>query len=288
MKKRGYKKLYKIGEGSMGEVYCVKEEKTGKKYACKISNQISWLKQESDFLSKIIYPLFPRWKEYWEEEQKAYLVIEYISGSSLEDLLQRRHFFSQQETVRIAIEVASGLAWLQEGSKVIVYRDIKPENIILQEDGRVRLVDMGLAMDLSDTQREQRKKLIKRAGTIAYAPPEQWEEGGIVDVRSDIYALGKVMHYMVTGCNPSQKQGNFAPIRVYNRHLWRGLEQIIIDCISPQPKERISTMRELIGRLSVYRNGSGWQIWKAEISALLRRRKRQKFYYEKSIWKYYK
>ena len=286
---RGYEFCGLAGEGATSRVYRIREWAGVQYYACKISEKTEWLSAESEMLKNLEHPIFPKWKEYWEEGENGFLVMEFLEGCSLEKRLRKEGKLQQREAIRIALELADGLGYLHESRPMILYRDLKPENIILQKDGRVRLTDLGAAAVPKGW----------RAGTPAYAAPEQQIEGKhlkmeatgqlqgqqkkILSPASDIYALGIVMHYMLTGQNPCTDDHVILPVRRYDPSVKRGVEDILWRCIRWEPEERIQGMRELARELQIDYNGSRLQILRRDCRFLLT--KRQCPVYKKNIWK---
>ena len=279
LQSKGYELCGLIGEGATAQVYYIREILPKAEYACKISDHIRWIGPEAELLKAIQHPLFPKWKAYWEVDGKGYLVMEYIAGNSLENHLRRRGIFGQEETVRIVLELADGLRYLHEKDGGFIYRDLKPDNIMIQPDGTARLLDLGAAAISENC----------RAGTIGYAAPELqlMSEQKIKSIAltpvSDIYSLGMVMHYMLTGRNPLLTKEEMKPVRKYDSRIWFGLDDIINRCISIQPQERIPGMRQLMTELSRYYRQSKAQIARQEIKVLLSKRKRQKIIFSKDI-----
>lgn len=296
LKEKGYRILFLAGNGATGKVYCVKEEKTGKNYACKVSRQNLLLHEEACFMCRLKHPLFPVWHDLIEKEETSYLLMEYIAGSGLDHMIRRRGCFSERETARIAIELASGLACLHEGHPAACYRDLKPANVMIQQNGSVRLVDLGtvcvmepgsLAVSFGGSLQVNQVSPV-RAGTIGFAPPEQWREGHVLDGRTDIYALGVLMHYMATGCGPNPDSGSTlaAPKRHFrNKRPGYGLMDIIQSCTLEKPEERLPSMREVIKLLSPYYSYEKHPVF-MEKWYCLSNTDRTKFpVYVKSIWK---
>lgn len=270
--RKGYRVRFLTGKGATAVVYCVTEENTGRDYACKISDRMEWIAQEADLLKKLRHPLFPAWKDYWEDGNLGCLVMEFMNGSSLEEHLTRRGSFSQRETVRTALELADGLGYLHERKQPVIYRDLKPANIMIQPDGRIRVMDLGAAAI----------KKGWRAGTPGYAAPELLGEGR-PQPASDVYTLGMVMHHMLTGHNPCLCPEEILPVRSYCPEISLGLEDIVWRCTREMPEERIPGMRELIRELGLYHNRTGFQIACQELKWLTGR-KRKQVIYEKNVW----
>ena len=278
LKNSGYELKSKIGQGATADVYTVHELNTDRIYACKVGVQTYFLQAEATLLRQITHPLFPEWKEYLEFEDLGFLIMEYVGGSDLEEYLKRRGRLSVREAVRIALELADGIGYLHELRRPVYYRDLKPANVVIGQGGDVRLLDLGAAA-------------INRgwkAGTKGYAAPEILGEG-VVQPGSDVYTLGMVMHYMLTGCNPCLQQEKPAAVRKYRTDIPRGLEDIIKRCICEEPKERIPGMRELLRELSIYdyRNKSMAKMLtglKREVKLIFQGNRDIHPVYEKSIW----
>lgn len=284
------------GRGATSVVYIVEDTNDKRRFACKVSDRIDIVRAEAALLKELNHPLFPRWVDYCEEQGKAILLMEYISGSSLHTLLQRRGRLSIQETVRIATELADGIAYLQERPGAYIYRDLKPENVVIGQDGSAHLLDLGAAAAGEKY----------RVGTMGYAPPELFLDDRVWP-GSDVYTLGKMMQYMITGQDPCSNSSisegktdaqQFMMEKVSflegrGLYRFRGLADIVERCICLRPEERIQDMRELILEMSVYRSGSRIRMIRREIALVLYHIRRKLPFiqvrerapvYEKNIW----
>ena len=200
-----YKIIRTLGSGTMGMVMLV--EKEGQKYAIKIMRSelasyndyehLERFKREADVLSRIKHPNIIKLYEYgiYEKEDVPYIVMEYVSGNSLE--YQMKHgTFSIDEKVNIVKGLASALRAVHRGG--ILHRDIKPANILLTDDKQPKLTDFGIAR-VSDSDLTMTSQAL---GTPAYMPPEAFEAGNELDERSDIFSLGVVCYELLTGQKP--------------------------------------------------------------------------------------
>ena len=180
-----------LGKGSFGSVYRVKETDTGKLFACKVADGAGrkYLEKEAMLLSELKHPLFPFYKEAWESGEKMFLCMEYVPGDILETFVQRRGKISEETMIRIVAELAEGLALLHK--RGYVFRDLKPENVLIRQDGRVKLLDFGCICRAEET-------CDNLAGTPGFSAPEQFETGYPRTVM-DVYALGRIMQYMLLG-----------------------------------------------------------------------------------------
>lgn len=305
LEKRGYQRLFPVGSGATSKVYCVKSVKTGKNYACKISTRKELLESEAALMKELKHPLFPAFIEFWQSEEAAYLLMEYIAGQQLSQLLKRRGRMSQKMAVDAALELADGLKFLQEFDPPVIYRDLKPENILVQNNGRIRLTDLGAACQVGreavTREGEYGEDTVPciYAGTPGYAAPEQWKSKG-VDERSDIYAMGMVLLFMLTGLRPDggclvsignigqgseDGQGTALSVRAHHIRIRRELDRIIQDCTAVRTDERIPSMGELIRRLLDFRDSRYFQIMKKEINCLCHADRGKTIYYVRNVWK---
>lgn len=253
LKHKGFTTPFLIGQGAFCEVYRVREEATGRLYACKVGKgaKKAHVSREQKLLKKLKYPLFPRYKGYWEEEECSFLIMEYVAGSSLEALLRRRTSLAERQVLIILLELAEGLLYLHR--RGILFRDVKPQNLLIRQDGRVKLLDFGCAC----LQNEQERV---RAGTPGFAAPEQLA-GEKADFSCDIYALGKVAQYMLSGVNPClAAEAQFR--KAWEKgHCKRRLRKIIERCVKENPRERISDAYMLLRVLRPFVSEKGVNRW---------------------------
>ncbi len=146
----GFEEPLLLGKGAFCRVYRVKEKATGRLYACKVGTGSCkfHVRREKEFLKKLRHPLFPRYKCHWEEEGFYCLVMEYVAGSNLEGLLVRRKRLSGRQAVEIALELTEGLLYLHK--RGIIFRDVKAQNILIRQDGKVKMLDFGCACKMGN------------------------------------------------------------------------------------------------------------------------------------------
>lgn len=240
-----------LGSGGSGKVYRaydkhLKCDRAVKKF--KAEDDV-W-KKELDMLKELRHPLLPMITDSMEEGEERYLVMEYIEGKNLEEYVRERGRIAQEQAVKWAIELAEVLIYLHERSSPVIYRDMKPSNIMVDTYGKIRLVDFGTAW-----MRYQEKDNVLRAGTYGYAAPEQLSEKGMdeVDERSDIYGLGAVLYYMLTGDNLSEPPFLAQPIRLFDRRLSSGLEKAVGRAVAEERNKRYQTMRQFKAALECYK-----------------------------------
>ncbi|MDP6111801.1 MAG: protein kinase [Planctomycetota bacterium] len=201
-----YELIEKLGEGKMGMVYKAKDA-SGKVVALKLMNStlargksfIKRFQREAEASKTFDHPFLVKAFDYGEADGLQFYAMEFIDGEDLEVKLRRGETLDEGQSLYVAKCVGEGLRFAWE--KTIVHRDIKPANIMIENDGRIRLMDMGLAKDVSDS-----SATVTQAGGVlgspAYAAPEQLEGKVDVDVRADIYALGTTLFHLACGRQP--------------------------------------------------------------------------------------
>lgn len=187
--------LEEVGRGSGGHVYLAVDVVLKKRWAIKVFTDIGLHRQEIQILRGLEHPMIPRIVEYIEEKGSICLVMDYLEGADLAALLRHGRVFSKDEVLRFAIEVCEVLEYLHTRQPPVIYRDLKPHNLLLQKNGMLKLVDFGCAC-MFDA--EGRRDLVQ-AGTKGFAAPEQF--GGKSDMRTDLYALGVTFDLLYRGKN---------------------------------------------------------------------------------------
>lgn len=254
-----YKILNEIGRGGMSTVYLAINEKANKPWAVKevrkngISNR-ELVKQslmvEINLLKKLKHKGLPSIVDIIDQQDNYLIVMDYIEGITLENIMQEEGVQPQEKVVDWAIQLCDVLQYLHTRKPAIIYRDMKPSNIMLRSDGSVVLIDFGTAREFKERHVEDTTCL----GTQGYAAPEQFGGMGQTDERTDIYSLGATMYRLVTGHNPSEPPYEMYPITHWNPGLSTGLEGIIAKCTSKDPKSRYQSVQEVRYALEHYRD----------------------------------
>ena len=257
-----YEILKKIGQGGMSIVYVAMDIRLNKQWAIKeIKNDgkknkdtlLKGLEIEANILKKVDHPALPRIVDIIDDNGSIYVVMDYIEGRTLSEVLKTEGAQPQEKVVEWAKELSSALDYLHSLNPPIIYRDMKPSNIMLKPEGTIKLIDFGTAKefiveDIADT---------TALGTRGYAAPEQFGDSkgrGIykTDARTDIYSLGATLYHVVTGRNPSEPPYVIKPIREWNPSLSSGLEKILSKCTMANPDDRYQSCSELIYALEHY------------------------------------
>lgn len=252
-----YKILNEIGHGGMSTVYLAINEKANKPWAVKevrksFHKDFDILKQslivEMDLLKKLRHSSLPSIVDVIDSDENFLIVMDYIEGNTLERLMEQEGAQPQEKVVGWALQLCDVLDYLHTRTTPIIYRDMKPSNIMLKSDGNVVLIDFGTAREF----KEQNISDTILLGTQGYAAPEQFGGMGQTDARTDIYCLGATLYHLVTGHNPSEPPYEMYPITKWNPKLSTGLEQIIQKCTQKNPEDRYQTVKELQYELEHY------------------------------------
>ena len=252
-----YKVLSDIGHGGMSVVYLAINEKANKPWAIKEVRKngvkdFEIVRQsllvETDLLKKLSHPNLPSIVDIIDYDDNFLIVMDYIEGNTLEHILKEQGAQKQEDVVDWAIQLCDVLDYLHNCKPPIIYRDMKPSNIMLKSDGQVVLIDFGTAREFKKANVADTTCL----GTQGFAAPEQFGGMGQTDARTDIYCLGATMYYLVTGHNPSEPPYEMYPIRKWNQNLSSGLESIILKCTQKNPDDRYQSAGELMYALKHY------------------------------------
>jgi outer membrane protein assembly factor BamB/tRNA A-37 threonylcarbamoyl transferase component Bud32 len=264
-----YRILDVLGVGGMSTVYRARDLRfTSVERLCAIKEmfnstedpklrqlRLSNFQREAALLATLTHSAIPRIYDYFEQQGTIYLVLELIRGHDLEtSLSQRGEPFEEETIIDWTLELVSVLEYLHgQEPEPVIFRDLKPSNIMIREDGRLMLVDFGIARSFAP---QQKGTMI---GTEGYAPPEQYR--GIADARGDVYALGATLHHLATGSDPrSETPFTFAqrPPRRLNQRLTQDFEQVILKSVQYTPADRFQTAEELKRALLEIKHRPAW------------------------------
>lgn len=257
-----YEILKEIGRGGMSIVYLARDNRLNKQWAVKemkndgsksTETLLKGLEREANILKNVDHPVLPRIVDIINSRGTIYVVMDFIEGTNLGDILKSEGAQSQEDVIDWGRQLASALDYLHSMDPPIIYRDMKPANVMLKPEGGVKLIDFGTAKEYTIENNADTTAL----GTRGYAAPEQFGDAqgrGIynTDARTDIYNLGATLYHMVTGMNPCEPPYEIKPIRQWNSSLSTGLEQIILKCTQPNPNDRYQSCSELLYALDHY------------------------------------
>ncbi|MCR4615403.1 MAG: serine/threonine protein kinase [Clostridiales bacterium] len=252
-----YRVLSEIGHGGMSVVYMAINEKANKTWAIKEVRKdgikdFEVVRQglivETEMLKRLSHPNLPSIVDVIESDDTFLIVMDYIEGNPLSQSLEEFGAQPQDYVIDWAKQLCDVLEYLHTRTPAIIYRDMKPANIMLKPDGNITLIDFGTAREFKEKNLADTTCL----GTVGYAAPEQFGGMGQTDARTDIYCLGATLYHLVTGCNPCEPPYEILPIRSINPQLSSGLERIIIKCTQRNPDDRYQSCAELMYALDHY------------------------------------
>ena len=232
-----YRLLRKLGEGGSSSAYMAQDMSTGGLVTVKKIKRDTYggREREMEMLSMLEHPAIPKLLATFEDA----IVIEYIPGNSLDKYINYKKGLSEKEAVLIALEVLEILSYLHGLEKPVIYRDLKPSNIIIKPDGHVALIDFGAARVYDTKANEDRLNL----GTSGFAAPEQYGKHGQTDHRTDIFCFGKTLNQIL----------RYVPSKE--------LMEVINKCIREKREERYGSCKEVIAALEAYRHKSIFNIF---------------------------
>lgn len=244
-----YEILKEIGRGGMSVVYLAMDKRLNKQWAVKEIRKkgsgkndeivVNSLLAEANMMKKLDHPALPRIVDIIDNGVTIYVVMDYIEGESLDKILNEYGAQSEEMVVGWAKQLCDALSYLHSQKPPIIYRDMKPANVMLKPEGNIKIIDFGIAREY----KEQNLADTTVLGTKGYAPPEQYS--GQTDARSDIFALGMTMHHLLTGVDPRSGEA-YAPVRQWNPELSEGIEIIIDKCVEPAAENRYQSCSDLL------------------------------------------
>jgi WD40 repeat protein/tRNA A-37 threonylcarbamoyl transferase component Bud32 len=249
--KERYRILEEVGKGGFGAVYkaadtlfgyrlvAVKEMGQSHLSAQEMAEAIEAFKCEAHLLAGLQHPNIPAIHDYFGEAGRWYLVMDFIEGETLEEHLakSRGKYLPVEKVLEIGIQLCTVLGYLHTRQPSIIFRDLKPTNIILTPSGRVYLIDYGIARHFKPGQ----SKDTVAFGSPGYAPPEQYGKTQTTP-RADIYALGATLHQLLTGDDPSLTPFRFAPLQLGSQTTPTGLDKLIASMLEIDEKRRPASM----------------------------------------------
>ena len=248
-----YEILKLLNTGGMNSaIYLALDKKLNRQWAIKkvrksSSQTTSMLMAEASIMKNLDHPMLPRIVGIEEDPKFFYIIMDFVQGENLKTVVTSSGPQAQDTVVSWGIKLCDVLTYLH--GKGIVYRDMKPANIMLSPDGNIKLIDFGIAREYKENASEDTTAL----GTEGYAAPEQYEGKGQTDARTDVYGMGITLFQLLTGVNPSSYQENIFSIRLQNPNLSSGLDKIILKCTNKDPKKRYQSTEELKKALLNYR-----------------------------------
>lgn len=253
-----YEIIKSIGEGGMANVYLAYDTILDRRVAIKVlrgdlSNDEKFVRRfqrEALSASSLSHPNIVEMYDVGEDNGIYYIVMEYIEGVTLKQLIKKRGALTLSEAIDIMLQITDGIS--QAHDSYIIHRDLKPQNIMIKEDGTIKITDFGIAMALNSTQLTQTNSVM---GSVHYLPPEQASGKGST-IRSDIYSMGILFYEILTGSLPfkgenaveialKQMRDEIPSVRKKNSAIPQSVENVIIKATAKNPKNRYSDSKEM-------------------------------------------
>ncbi len=253
-----YEILKLVGQGGMSKVYLAMDKRLNKQWAVKEIEKCAKDKNneviiqssiaEVNMMKRLDHSALPRIVDIIDHKDVIYVVMDYIEGVALSSVLEEYGAQPQDLVIEWAKQLCEVLDYLHTRKPAIIYRDMKPANVMLKPDGSLKLIDFGIAREYKETNLSDTVSL----GTKGYAAPEQFGGKGQTNACTDVYCLGVTLYHLVTGQNPCEPPYELYPIRTWNPTLSTGLEKIILKCTQLNPEDRYQTCAELLYDLHHY------------------------------------
>ena len=253
-----YQIIKAIGEGGMANVYLAYDTILDRNVAVKVlrgdlagdEKFVRRFQREALSASSLTHPNIVEVYDVGEDNGQYYIVMEYVEGRNLKDLVKKRGKLTISEVIDIMLQITDGMSVAHDS--YIIHRDIKPQNIMILENGLVKIMDFGIAMAMNSTQLTQTNSVM---GSVHYLPPEQANGKGAT-LQSDIYSMGIVMYELLTGSLPYRGDNAveialkhlkepLPSIRASLPNIPQSIENIIIRATAKNPKNRYSDAREM-------------------------------------------
>ena len=253
-----YEIVTSVGEGGMANVYLARDVILDRNVALKVlrgdleNNEkfIRRFQREAKSVSDLSHPNIVEVYDVGEEDGQHYIVMEYIDGRTLKQLVQKRGALTVAEVIDIMAQLTDGLS--QAHDAYIIHRDIKPQNIMILDNGMIKITDFGIAISMNATQLTQTNSVM---GSVHYLPPEQ-ASGKTATTKSDIYSAGILMYELLTGSVPfkgdnaveialKQMKERIPSIRKQNPLIPQSVENIVLKATAKNPKNRYETIKEM-------------------------------------------
>ena len=253
-----YEIIRSIGEGGMANVYLAKDIILDRNVAIKIlrgdlagdEKFVRRFQREALSASSLSHPNIVEMYDVGEDNGTYYIVMEYVDGSTLKQVIKKRGTLSLSEAIDVMLQITDGIK--EAHDSYIIHRDLKPQNILYQENGEIKITDFGIAMALNSTQLTQTNSVM---GSVHYLPPEQASGKGAT-IKSDIYSMGILFYELLTGRLPfkgdnaveialKHMKNDIPSVREINDSIPQSVENIILKATAKNPKNRYETSKDM-------------------------------------------
>ena len=256
-----YTILHELGGGGMSRVYLAQDARLGTRLCAvkelrvdpgtppaEVPQMEALFQQEAILLAELQHPNLPAVWDFFAEADSLFLVMQYIEGEPLDQVLARSpDGLPEKVVLAYAEQICAALELLHGQPQPIIFRDLKPSNIMLARDGTIKLIDFGIARLFKPASHTD----TLRMGTLGYAPPEQYKGGGQTDARSDIYALGATLHHLLTGRDPTREPPfSFPPVRAVTPAVSQATEAAVMRALAYDRGQRWDSVAEMRAALA--------------------------------------
>ena len=257
-----YEILTELAEGGMSRVYLALDKRLNKQWAIKEVKQTGdkvkdeiiaeSFVTEANMIKRLDHPMLPRIVDIISQDDSIFVVMDFIEGQSLDKVIKEHGPQPQESVLEWGLQLCDALDYLHTRVPPVIYRDMKPANIMLKPDGSVAIIDFGIAREYREAKEEGNINDTTMLGTRGYAAPEQFGGYGQTDARTDIYCLGATLYHLLTGNSPAEPPYEILPIRQVDSALSPGLEKVIAKCTQQNPDLRYQSAAELYYALENY------------------------------------
>lgn len=250
-----YQLLTVIGSGGMSTVYLALDKVLNKQWAAKEIKRVDdpamrdlivkGIVTEANMIKRFDHPAIPRIVDIVDESGTLYVIMDYVEGRTLADVVSAMGPQPEDAVAGWAIQLCDVLEYLHQLDPPVIYRDMKPSNVMLKPSGSVAVIDFGIARELHKD--VEGKGIVDEdlLGTRGYAPPEQADPSRGTDARSDVYSLGATMYCLLTGKDPADAPGELPPVRQVRPELSEGIERVVAHAMQPDPDARYADCAEM-------------------------------------------
>ena len=260
--KQRYRVMSQLGKGGFGAVYQAEDNQFGNRLLAvkemsqsglspqEIIEATDAFKREAHLLASLKHPNLPSIYDYFNEAKRWYLVMDFIEGETLEEHLnkEKEGRLPWEEALQIGIQLCTVLGYLHRRQPPIIFRDLKPANVMLTPEGHLYLIDFGIARHFKPGQMRDTMAF----GSPGYAAPEQYGKTQTTS-RADIYSLGATLYHLLTGDNPSDAPFQFAPLQLYGQSAPRGIKILIMQMVEMDESKRpesVDTIKQKLQRIA--------------------------------------
>ncbi|MGL5693162.1 MAG: serine/threonine protein kinase, partial [Peptostreptococcaceae bacterium] len=241
-----YRIIEQIAQSKMSNVYLAQNLALGNYWVIKEAKKNTQynfdLLAEPNILKRLSHPALPRIVDIHEDRECVYIVEDYIRGRSLDKILQEKGKIDEAAVIDLAKQICNVLIYLHKQSPYpIIYRDMKPSNIMLTKENEIKLIDFGIAREYKSENHNDTTYM----GSKGYAAPEQYGKSQS-DVRTDIYSFGVTMYHLLTGNSPLEPPYEVRKLRTISRRFSEGMEYIVDRCTQNDPDDRYQNVYEVL------------------------------------------